>query len=265
MTQLLFILFFFIAIFFSMLGLGGGILYVPILLQSGLVYYEAAATALSVMIVLSLTSTVVYHLNNMVDWKIVFLLEPFSLTGAYFAGVNSNLIPEKILLLLFSSVMIVSSFFILMPTKQNNNNNIIIKKTPGYIESKKMNYTYNINLWLGIPLAFITGVFSSLLGVGGGFAKVPLMTLIFNVPTKVAIATSSAMIIITSTAGFLGHLKAGHINLKLSVILSFAAFLGALIGSRISIKAEKIFLDTMFSIILILVSIWMIFKAISNH
>ncbi len=262
MIQLLFILFFLVAILFSMLGLGGGILYVPILLQAGLSYYQSSATALSVMIVLSLTATIVYHMNNMVDWKIVFLLEPFSLTGAYIAGVNSNLVPEKVLLILFACVMILSAFFMLKPAPAKN---IKMEKMVGFIESKKMNHKYHINLWLGIPLAFFTGIFSALLGVGGGFAKVPLMTLIFNVPTKVAVATSSAMIIITATAGFWGHSYAGHINLKLSLVLSFAAFLGALIGSRISIKSDKKFLDTTFSIILILVSIWMIFKAIINH
>ena len=262
MIQLLFVLFFLVAILFSMLGLGGGILYVPILLQSGLSYHQAAATALSIMIVLSLTATVVYHLNNLVDWKIVLLLEPFSLTGAFFAGANSYLIPEKILLILFSGVMLVSAFFMLKPAPSHKKKP---KNSLGFIESHKMNRGYHINLWLGIPLAFLTGIFSALLGVGGGFAKVPLMTLIFNVPTKVAVATSSAMIIITATSGFLGHSYASHINLKLSLILSFAAFLGALIGSRISIKADKKFLDTTFSIILILVSIWMILKAVSNH
>lgn len=261
MIQLLFISFFLIAIFFSMLGLGGGILYVPILLQAGLSYYEAAATALSIMIVLSLTATVVYHFNNLVDWKIVFLLEPFSLTGAYFAGANSNLISEKILLILFSCVMLISAFFMLMPAPPKKQ---ILKNKNGFIESNKMGHKYHINLWLGIPLAFLTGVFSALLGVGGGFAKVPLMTLIFNVPTKVAVATSSAMIIITATAGFLGHSYAGHINIKLSLILASAAFLGALIGSRLSVTADKKFLDITFSIILITVSIWMILKALFN-
>jgi uncharacterized membrane protein YfcA len=245
-----------------MLGLGGGILYVPILLQSGLTYHQSAATALSIMIVLSLTATIVYHLNNMVDWKIVFLLEPFSLTGAYIAGANSNLFPEKILLILFSAVMILSAFFMIrQPSKQKQ----ITKNKPGFIQSKKMNHKYHINLWLGIPLAFITGMISALLGVGGGFAKVPLMTLVFNVPTKVAVATSSAMIIVTATAGFLGHSYAGHVNFKLSIILSFAAFLGALVGSRISIKSDKKFLDITFGIILILVSIWMLIKVILYH
>lgn len=259
MIQLLFILFFLIAILFSMLGLGGGILYVPILLQSGLTYHQSAATALSIMIVLSFTATIVYHLNNMVDWKIVFLLEPFSFTGAYIAGANSNLFPEKILLILFSAVMILSAFFMI---RQPSERKQITDNKLGFIQSKKMNHKYHINLWLGIPLAFITGMISALLGVGGGFAKVPLMTLVFNVPTKVAVATSSAMIIITATAGFLGHSYAGHVNLQLSIILSFAAFLGALIGSRISIKSDKKFLDITFAIILIVVSIWMLIKVI---
>lgn len=258
MITLIFLLFFLIAVLFSMLGFGGGILYMPILLQSGFNYYEASATALTVIITLSVTATVVYHLNSLVDWKIVLFLEPFSLTGAYWGGYNSNLIPERYLLILFSCVMILSAFFILFPftPRKNSDKNFI-----GIIKRNKMNYNYHINLWLGIPLSSLAGFLSSILGVGGGFAKIPLMTLVFNVPTKIAVATSSAMMILTATAGALGHFMAGHINIKLVLILSFAVFLGSLIGSRISIKADKKFLDIVISILFIAVSIWMIYKA----
>ncbi|MBP7791458.1 MAG: sulfite exporter TauE/SafE family protein [Candidatus Goldbacteria bacterium] len=261
MTFVLFIVFFLISILFSMLGLGGGILFVPILLQCGLSYYQSAATSLSVMLVLSLTATFIYHSNNFVDWKIVFLLVPFSLIGAFFAGANSNLIPEKVLMILFPCLMLTSAFFTLKPPRHSNKEQ---NKGPGFIKSTVMNQKYYINLWLGIPLIFLAGIFSSLLGVGGGFINVPLMTIIFGVPTKVAVATSSAMIIITSLSGFMGHSYAGHINIKLSLILSLAAFSGALIGSRISIKANKRFLDIAFAVILILMSAWMIIKLIFN-
>ncbi|MCX8094466.1 MAG: sulfite exporter TauE/SafE family protein [Candidatus Goldbacteria bacterium] len=262
MTSLLFILFFLIAILFSMLGFGGGILYTPILLQSGLSYYEASATALIVIITLSITATIVYHFNSLVDWKIVFFLEPFSLLGAYFGGYNSKLIPEKFLLILFSFVMILSAFFMLFPFASNKNTP---KGFIGIIKRKKLDYDYHINLWLGIPLSIIAGFLSSILGVGGGFAKIPLMTLIFRVPTKIAVATSSAMMILTASAGAIGHLKAGHVNPKLSFFLSIAAFLGSFIGSKISIKADKKFLDIIISIIFIATSIWMIFKAIFRY
>ncbi len=262
MITLIFLLFFLIAILFSMLGFGGGILYVPILIQSGFSYYESSAIALLVIITLSATATAVYHLNSLVDWKIVFFLEPFSLTGAYLGAVNSKLIPEKVLFILFSCVMILSAFFMLfspLPRKNPDKNFI------GIIKRNKMNFDYHINLWLGIPLSFIAGFLSAILGVGGGFAKIPLMTLVFNVPTKIAVATSSAMMILTATSGTLGHFKAGHINIKIALILSIAAFLGSLIGSRISIKADKRFLDIVISGLFISISIWMILKAVMNY
>lgn len=259
MMLFIFLLFFILAIFFSMLGLGGGILYMPILLQSGFNYYEASATALTLIITLSVTATFVYHLNSLVDWKIVLFLEPFSIIGAYWGGYNSHLIPERYLITLFSFVMIISAFFILFPIpttlKKNSDKNFI-----GIIKRNKMNCYYHINLWLGIPLSFLAGFLSSVLGIGGGFAKIPLMTLVFNVPTKIAIATSSAMMILTATAGALGHFKAGHLNFKLVLILSVAVFFGSLIGPKISIKANKKFLDIAISIIFIIVSLWMMFK-----
>ncbi|HRU38843.1 MAG TPA: sulfite exporter TauE/SafE family protein, partial [Candidatus Goldiibacteriota bacterium] len=99
MTSLLVIAVLAVSIIFSMLGLGGGVLYVPILMSAGITFHQAVATSLLIMLVMSLTASVVYHMEKLVDWKLLLLLEPFSVTGAIIGSYNSNIFPEKALLL----------------------------------------------------------------------------------------------------------------------------------------------------------------------
>jgi len=256
LIPILFILVFCVAILFSMLGLGGGILYVPIFLQAGLPFQEAAATSLSIIAVMSLTATFVYHRAKLVDWKIVLLLEPFTILGAFIAGYFSDFFPIKTLKIIFSCVALLSAVLMLRtPKKRIIDSN---KKRFGFIHRKKDGDEYHINLWAGIPLAFIAGYISVLLGIGGGFAKVPMMTLVFGVSTSVAVATSAAMIVITALTGLYGYAAAGHVNINLSLILAVAVFLGGLVGSKISVKADRRFISIIFSIILVIIAVWMI-------
>ena len=255
-----FILIFLAAVLFSMIGLGGGILYVPILLQTGMLFHEAVSISLAIIIVMSLTATIIYHREKLVDWQVFILMEPFSIAGAYIAGYNASLFPEKFLYLLFGFISILSAYLMLHPPSKN----LEPKKVfPGIIKRTLGGETYYINMWLGVPLSFIAGFVSAILGIGGGFAKVPLMKLAFGMPAKSAVATSSAMIVVTAATGLLGYAAAGQLNFKIMGILAFAVFLGANIGTRITIKANNTFIAYTFSVILVITAIYMFYRGLT--
>jgi len=257
MNPVLLLALFAVAVLFSMLGLGGGVLYVPILLQAGLSFHRAVPTSLAIMLVMSLTAAIVYHTNELVDWRIILLLEPASILGAYIGSYNSNLFSEKFLSYFFAAVMIVSAVFMFMPQKP-----LKIKpgKKSGCFIFEKNGEFYSINLWLGMPISFLAGFISSILGIGGGFAKVPMMTQVFGVPIKIAVATSSAMIVITCFTGFLGHSFIGHVDFRLVGALSVIVLAGALVGSKISIHADKKILNRLFALLQVTIAAWMFFK-----
>ena len=253
-----FILFFCVAVIFSMLGLGGGVFYVPLLLQIGLPFHEAAAVSVCIMIIMSVTATAVYNSNKLIDWKIVIFMGPCAVIGALIGGLNSVIFSETILEILFGIMMLISALLMLKIPKEINQPK---PKKIGFIESKMTGITYFINLWLGVPLFFLAGFIASLLGIGGGFAKVPIMTFIFRVPSKVAVATSSALIVLTASAAAAGHFAAGNLNLKLVAVLGAAVFAGGYLGSHISAKADKKFINIALAVIMFAVSAWMFYRA----
>ncbi|MFP4465594.1 MAG: sulfite exporter TauE/SafE family protein [Candidatus Goldiibacteriota bacterium] len=254
-----FLLIFLAAVIFSMIGLGGGILYVPILLQTGLSFNAAASISLAIILVMALTSTFIYHREKLIDWYVLALLEPFSIAGAYIAGYNASFFSEKFLYMLFGAISLISAYIMIHPPSKNLKPKKIF---PGIIKRTQGNDTYHINMWYGAPFSFIAGFVSAILGIGGGFAKVPLMKVIFGMPVKSAVATSSAMIVITAATGLLGYAAAGQLNFKIIGILAFAVFLGANIGTRITIKANNTFISYVFSIIMIITSIYMFYSGI---
>ncbi|MBN2753594.1 MAG: sulfite exporter TauE/SafE family protein [Candidatus Goldbacteria bacterium] len=253
-----FILFFCVAVIFSMLGLGGGIFYVPLLLQIGLTFHEAAAVSVCIMIIMSVTATAVYHLNKLIDWKIVLFMGPCAIIGALIGGLNSVVFSEQLLEILFGIMMLISAVLMFKTPAEINQPK---PKKIGFIESRMQGITYFINLWLGVPLFFLAGFIASILGIGGGFAKVPIMTFIFRVPSKVAVATSSALIVLTASAAAAGHFAAGNLDLKLVGILGVAVFAGGYLGSHISAKADKRFINIALAVIMLGVSIWMFYRA----
>jgi uncharacterized membrane protein YfcA len=262
MNTLLIIAVFAVAVLFSMLGLGGGVLYVPILLAAGLDMHSAVPTSLAIMLVMSLTAAVVYHTNSLIDWKVLLLLEPASVAGAMSGGYFSAFLNTRMLYIIFACAMVLSAVMTLLPQKKLH---IDAPKTkfPGFFHLHKKEENYTINLWLGIPASFLAGVVSSIIGIGGGFLKVPLMTAVFNVPVRIAVATSSSMIVITALTGFATHTALGHVDLKLAAILSVVVFFGALAGSKISIKTDKKHLNYIMITLQLIVAGWMVFKAVN--
>ena len=84
-----------------------------------------------------------------------------------------------------------------------------------------------------------------------------MMVLLFGVPIKVAIATSSLMVTLTSMVGCIGQGFAGHFDPLLSIPLALAAVVGAQIGARFTIRADRQMLKRLFAVVLLVAAVWM--------
>lgn len=83
--------------------------------------------------------------------------------------------------------------------------------------------------WL-IVTGAATGLAGALLGLGGGVFLVPLLTLGWGVPIRVAVATSLLSVIATASASATVNLRRGLVNLRLGVALEMATAVGGLLG-----------------------------------
>ena len=245
----------------SMIGVGGGVLYVPILLAFGFPFYQAAAISIFIIMSLSISSSLVYYRVQLIDWKLALLIEPLTAIMSLIGGYYSSSLRMKELQILFILVLIVSGYFMIKSIKEIQDKFINEKKW-GYWLRKFGEEEYSVNLLIGLPLTALAGLMAGLLGIGGGIIKVPLMALLLGVPMKIAVGTSCFMVGITALFGFWGHFFAGHFELKMALILALVVFAGAQAGSRISIKVDKILLKKIYAIFLFLISAWMIVNVV---
>ena len=104
-----------------------------------------------------------------------------------------------------------------------------------------------------ILLGLAAGLYSGLLGLGGGFVIVPLLTRVFGLGTKRAIGTSLVAIAILSVPGTITHALLGHIDWRLAVALSLGVIPGAWVGARVTAAASERHVRIAFAILLAVV------------
>lgn len=88
-----------------------------------------------------------------------------------------------------------------------------------------------ISIWVVIIVGLVTGVLAGLLGVGGGFLRMPLMIYVLGIPTHVAVGTDLFEIMISAGFGTITHSLKGNVDIMIAVTMLTGAALGAQFGA----------------------------------
>ena len=238
--QLLLIIFiaFFIAVLFSLLGLGGAIIYTPLFYWSGLDLLTAIPMALFLNMITSASSATTYFKQRIVDTGIALPIILASIPGAFVGSRLVRIIDMNHLILLLSISIILAGIRILF---------FEIKGT-SVISSNKRAIA-------GAFAGFVISAVSSLVGIGGGTFIMPLL-LFLGLETKKAVGTSALIVAFISLFGFVSHMSQGgqNINISIMIFAGIAAFAGAQAGSRLIFrKTSPRTIERMFALVLLLV------------
>ncbi|PKM92519.1 MAG: hypothetical protein CVU81_00040 [Euryarchaeota archaeon HGW-Euryarchaeota-1] len=109
-------------------------------------------------------------------------------------------------------------------------------------------------------VGLVIGFLSGLLGVGGGFIMVPVLTLAFGVPMKIAIGTDTFYIVVTALSGAYKHIKNGFVNFKIVGVIAASAIFAAQLGAMLCIETPKETVQLLFGILLLLIAFNMLIK-----
>jgi hypothetical protein len=236
-------------------GRGGGNFYVLALALSGIGMHQSATTGQFILVVSSLTATLFFAKRRVTDWKLIILLGTMTILSAFMGGFFSGNFDGKVLKIVFAVFITIASFLMLKPVKERKNQN-----SRFCIALKSGNNTYNVNLLLTIPFVLVTGFISGMVGISGGSFLVPLMVLAIGVPMHIAVGTSTALVMFTALAGFLGHLSTGHFDVSTAIPLAISGAIGAFIGTRLTVKINPKRLKVIFATTSFLAAIIMVFK-----
>jgi uncharacterized protein len=121
-----------------------------------------------------------------------------------------------------------------------------------------MIFDYNPSfLWLPL-IGLVIGLLVTVFGGGGGFFYVPILTLLFHVPTQLAAATSLAATIPTVLVGSIEHYRKGNIDLRIGLVFGVSGLLGALAGAYVSNLFSSALLQKLFGAYAIALTIPMV-------
>lgn len=249
----------------SLVGLGGGVFYVPALTFLGYSFNEASTLSLLLIVVTSFSASFRFGRSGLIDWKMALVMEFFTGLGAFTGGLISVNLNETFLKILFSAVLIVIAIFMLMKKVQKDETQLPVKTGFGYWVRNFNGMTYSIPLLLMIGVTFAAGFLSSILGISGGAIKVAAMILLFGIPSKIAVATSALMVGFTGATGLAGHLIHTTIDWKIALVLIVAVFVGGKIGSKISMGFSEETVNKVASYIYIGLSLLMLSQILFMH
>jgi len=89
----------------------------------------------------------------------------------------------------------------------------------------------SVSLWLILGVAFVTGLLSGFLGVGGGFIRMPALFYLIGVPVPIAVGTDLFEIVFSGGLGSFLYALDGGVDLSIVVPLLAGSAFGARIGS----------------------------------
>lgn len=210
------LLIFVVSFFFSMLGMGGGLLYVPIFHWVGL-DLKSVATPLGLLLngITTLLALIPYGRKGLVDWLGGLPMAIAAVLLAPVGGYLANRIPEHVLLVAFAVAVLVAA-----------GRTLLVANRPE--PEAKLPLWHRI--WIGSLVAGIAGFVAGALGIGGGFIVGPLLMWL-GYRTKQAVATTAFIAAASSLSGMLGHLGHMKLPIDLTIVTTGAVLIAALLGS----------------------------------
>ncbi len=235
----------FIASFlFAMLGLGGGMVYVPVLKWAGFPVKEVAIPlGLLLNGLNTLLALIPYARNKLVDWKGGLAMAAGAFIFAPIGAYTAQFVPVKTLLVLFAIAVFAAAVRMTIFSRQPE---------PEVIMSFKKRSI------IGAAVGAFAGFMGGMLGLGGGFIIAPIL-MWMGYRTKEAAATTAFVVTFSSFSGYLGHVAEGHFNWTLTIIVVIAVIIGSQLGgSFMSTKARPKWVKQLYAIVLFAIALKLI-------
>jgi uncharacterized membrane protein YfcA len=253
----------------GLLGVGGGIIVVPILILAfDLRAQQAVGTSLVMIIFTAISSTYAYSKQKRLDWKVAMMsalvTAPGAALGAYLTQFfSSNILTVFLAIFLFfiSAFMIRKSYATaiqkkakVLPSGKTTPRAWKRKITDAYGNT----FQYDASIYTGLALLFVGGLASGFFGIGGGLIVVPILASVVGLPMHIAVATSMLTMIFTSVSGVATHVMLGHVLLEYTAPTVVGIVIGAQLGARTAKRLRSVALERVFAIVVFVIAIMLI-------
>ncbi len=252
----------------SLIGLGGGIITVPVLLffnemgwfSQHLEHQQIVALSLMAIIFTSAASTITNYKLKRICFKsgLIFFIGagPAVILGAM-AG---KFLSGGLFYILFGILMFFTTYLLTVRDKIKPLR-IRYNISRSFI-SQGVEHNFSFNSYLAIAISAAAGFFAGIFGIGGGSIYVPMMVILFKFPVHIATATSMFIILLTSIIGGISHILLGNVVLLYVITIGIGAYIGGALGPIIAARLSSNTLVLILRLVIIIVAIQLILKGI---
>jgi uncharacterized membrane protein YfcA len=261
----------FAGIFGSIVGLGGGVVIIPILtILLGVDIHFAIGASIVAIIGTSSGAASTYVKDKVTNLRIGMFLELGSASGAIVGAALAAYTNSAALKLVFGAILLVTVIPTLMKIGED------IPKSPelsglskrlglkgSYVETDGSLVQYNATRPVsGLAGTAVAGVLSGLLGIGGGGFKVLSMDLAMKLPMKVSTTTSNFMIGVTAAASAGIYFARGDVDPLIVAPVALGILVGAAIGARVLMRSRNPTVRKAFALVLAVTAAEMILSGL---
>jgi uncharacterized membrane protein YfcA len=258
----------------ALLGLGGGVIMVPLLVfLLDLPIHIAAGASIVAVVATSSASASVYVRDEVANMRLGMFLELATTVGAITGASIMAMTTDNILKLIFGLSLLYASIVMLHQMRKMSrswemkpNDWLANKLHLGgqyWDDARRETIEYGVHRTLPtFGISYLAGVVSGLLGIGGGGIKVPAMNVVSSVPMKVAVATSNFMIGVTAAASAMVYIRNGYVDSFVTAPVVLGTLIGSYIGARVTMKLRGVFIKRVFIIVLLLLGLRMIMSGV---
>lgn len=247
----------------GLLGVGGGIVIVPVLdtalgfygVDSAIRMHIAVATSLACIVLTSISSSRAHHAKGAVDFNLIKVWGPAVFIGSFIGAMAASKVDSQVLSAIFGIVALLVAIKMALPLDEVT----IAKDVPRGVVAPVT------------PL--MIGGLSSMMGIGGGTLSVPILTLMSQ-PIHRAVGTAALIGLLISIPGAIGFIASGigdprlpvgsfgYVNLIGFALISPVTVWAAPIGAKIAHSLDKRHLSMLFGSFLFIVACRMIYRTL---
>ena len=232
----------------GLLGIGGGIVMAPLLLYvpplfgfEPLPMRMVAGLTIVQGLVACISGALSHRQFRMVSERLSLYMGISIFIAAMLGGAGAGYVSNDILLFIFAGLAFSAAFLMLIPVK-------------GECENPNVK-CLTFSRWRAVTSASTVGLLGGLIGQGGSFILIPLMTSFVQIPTRIAIGSNLAIVLLSSMAGFIGKATTGQIEWLMAVPIVLTVMPATRVGSLVSRRVPVLKLRRALAVLIVMAAI----------
>ncbi len=223
----------------GLLGVGGGIILVPLLV--GVLAYDqhrAHATSLAAIFTIAVSGTIGFALGGAVAWRLGLVVAAGAIVGSTVGARQMGKMSPRLLRSVFLVMLVVAAIQMLTGAEVGAGE---------VVEGASQ-------VAVALVIGLLSGLASAVAGVGGGIVIVPSLVFFVGMGQHAAAGTSLMVIVFTAVAATRVNWVAGRVDLRQAAVLGLAGAVSAQIGAWVALGRDPTVITRAFGVFVLVVA-----------